>query len=83
MDRRYHGQDTSSAMHSTVPDGVVIADAKDAGDPFGLSQNYGETFPRIKSNSIDRSFGDGRAKALTEGCRARVLCPLPFWVRIN
>ena len=49
MDRRYHGQDTSSAMHSTVPDGVVIADAKDAGDPFGLSQNYGETFPRIKS----------------------------------
>ena len=49
MDRRYHGQDTSSAMHSTVPDGVVIADAKDAGDPFGLSQSYGETFPRIKS----------------------------------
>ena len=54
MDRRYHGQDTSSAMHSTVPDGVVIADAKDAGDPFGLSQSYGETFPR--------SFGDGRAR---------------------
>ena len=46
LDRRYHGQDTSSAMHSTVPDGVVIADAKDAGDPFGLSQSYGETFPR-------------------------------------
>ena len=50
---RHHGQDTSSAMHATVPDSFSFQDMapkKVANDPFGMGQEYGAELGKPSKN---------------------------------